>query len=324
MDPSTASRVLNHDATLVVKDETRKRILDAVKKLHYVPNAMARGLRTRQSQTVALIVPNIANPYFPEIILGAERVLAERGYNLILADTDVTPDREIRLVESLVSRLVDGFILATAFTEDETVDRLIRDGVPFVLVNRSHRSIPNYVVANDREATQESVLYLAGLGHRRIGHITGPLYTETGLDRLAGYREGLLRAGFDFDGALTAEGDFKEASGFEAMKRLWAAPEKPTAVVVGNDLMAVGALQAARDLGIRVPEDLSIIGFDDIPLCRYITPTLTTMRVPVTEMGEEAAHLLLAIMEGAEDGGGSRVLPTQLVVRDSTAPLSQV
>lgn len=322
VDPSTVSRVVNGDPSLVVKDETRERILEAVKSLHYVPNAMARGLRTRQSLTAGLLVPDIANPFFPEIIRGVEKVFAESGFHLLLADTDENPDKERGFVELLRSRLVDGFILATAFTQDETVSTLAKERVPFVLVNRAHRDTPNYVVTNDRDATRDAVRFLADLGHRRIAHIAGPLYTETGLDRLRGYREGLLEFRLPYLDSYTVEGNFKEEAGAHALERLWQLDPRPTAILAANDVMAVGALSTARLLGIRVPEDLSIVGFNDIPICRYLTPSLTTMRVPLMEMGAASARMLVDLMENRVVAGTPKVLPAELVVRGSTGPVN--
>jgi LacI family transcriptional regulator len=320
VDPSTVSRVLNGDETLTVKEETRRRILRAVEELGYVPNPLARGLRTRRTDTVALLVPDIANPFFPEIILGAERVLSESGMQLILANTDERIERERGLIEALRARFVDGFILATAMTHDETVGELAREGVPFVLVNRAHRDTQHYVVTDDRRATAEMVRHLVSLGHRRIAHLSGPLYTETGLDRLRGYREALLEAGLPFREEYVVEGDFKESSGYTGVRRLMAVDPPPTAVVAANDLMAIGALAALKADGVPVPRRVSITGFNDIPLAAHVQPPLTTMRMPRLEMGMASARLLLALLEGRRDVLAPVVLPAELVVRESSAP----
>jgi LacI family transcriptional regulator len=320
VDPSTVSRVLNGDETLTVKEETRARILRAVEELHYVPNALARGLRTQRTGTVALLVPDIANPFFPEIILGAERVLAEAGFHLILANTDEQLEKERGLIQILRSRLVDGFILATALTHDETIGELAREHFPFVLVNRAHRDTRNYVVTDDRQSMRKVVRFLADLGHRAVAHITGPLYTETGLDRLRGFREGLLDAGLPFVDRYVVEGDFKEASGRAAMERLLAEAERPTAVVAANDLMAIGALAVCRERGISVPAELSIVGFNDIPLAARMEPALTTVRSPLLQMGMASARLLLALVMGQEPDAAPVLLPTELVVRASAGP----
>ncbi|EQD44426.1 transcriptional regulator, LacI family, partial [mine drainage metagenome] len=176
VDASTVSRVLNEDPTLVVKDETRQRILGAVETLKYVPNAMARGLRRQRSQTIGLLVPDIGNPFFAQIIMGAERVFSEAGFHLLLGNTAEDPARERSFVELLRSNVVDGFMLATALTQDATVEELIRLEVPFVLVNRAHPGTSNYVVVEDREATRSAVDYLLSLGHSRVAHVSGPLY----------------------------------------------------------------------------------------------------------------------------------------------------
>ncbi len=320
VDPSTVSRVLNDDQTLVIKDETRQRILDAVEQLQYVPNAMARGLRRQRSQMIGLLVPDIANPFFPEIILGAERVFSEAGFRLLLGNTDEDPEKERSYVELLRANVVEGLMLATAFTQDETVEELSRLGVPFVLVNRAHEGTTNYVVVNDRQATRSAVDYLIGIGHRRIAHVSGPLYTETGLARLRGYREGLRAAHIEYRDDYVVEGDFKETSGARAVERLWQLPDPPTALMAANDLLALGALDACRRMGVQVPEELSIIGFNDVPVASMVTPSLTTVRVPLLEMGMASARRLLDLLEGRGTPSAPIVLDTELVVRSSTAP----
>jgi LacI family transcriptional regulator len=314
------SRVLNDDQTLVIKDETRQRILDAVEQLQYVPNAMARGLRRQRSQMIGLLVPDIANPFFPEIILGAERVFSEAGFRLLLGNTDEDPEKERSYVELLRANVVEGLMLATAFTQDETVEELSRLGVPFVLVNRAHEGTTNYVVVNDRQATRSAVDYLIGIGHRRIAHVSGPLYTETGLARLRGYREGLRAAHIEYRDDYVVEGDFKETSGARAVERLWQLPDPPTALMAANDLLALGALDACRRMGVQVPEELSIIGFNDVPVASMVTPSLTTVRVPLLEMGMASALRLLDLLEGRGTPSAPIVLDTELVVRSSTAP----
>lgn len=320
VDPSTVSRVLNRDPTLVVKDETRQRILAAVDKMHYVPNAMARGLRRQRSQTIGLLVPDIGNPFFPQIILGAERVFSEAGFRLLLGNTDEDPEKERSYVEILRSNVVEGLMLATAFTQDETVEELGRLGVPFVLVNRAHPITTNYVIVDDRAATRGAVDYLVGIGHRRIAHVSGPLYTETGLSRLRGYREGLRSAQIEYREAYVVEGDYKEGSGAKAVDRLMQLQVPPTALVAGNDLIALGALGACRRLGVRVPEELSIIGFNDVPFSEHLTPSLTTVRVPRLAMGMASARRLLDLLAGREVPAAPIVLETELVIRNSTAP----
>ncbi len=323
VDPSTVSRVLNGDATLVVKEETRQRILDAVAELQYVPNALARGLRRQRSQMIGMLVPDIANPFFPQIILGAERFLGDAGFGLLLGNTDEDPQKEQTYVEFLRANAVDGLMLATAFTQDATVDRLEQLGVPYVLVNRGHEGTSNYVVVQDRQAMRGVIAYLVGLGHRRIAHVSGPLYTETGLARLRGYREGLLEARIDYREDYVAEGDFKGASGARAIERLAALPDPPTAVTLANDVMALGALDACRRLGIGVPEDMSLVGYNDVPYCALVTPSLTSVHAPLLEMGRSAAQRLVEMLREPGLARAPIMLEAELVVRDSTAPPSR-
>lgn len=320
VDPSTVSRVLNDDPSLSVRTETRTRILEAVEELNYTPNAFGYGLRTRSTKTLGMLIPDITNPVYAEIIKGAEMMAAEMGYYLLLGNTD--EDRKKRdFLSLLVERRVDGLILANALVDDALVAKLNGGGLPFVLVNRRTHGVSRFVVADDVGGCRHAVSHLIELGHRRIGHISGPLYTDTGLARLQGYRAALDEAGIPFESELIVESDFQESSGYEGMNRLIELKNRPTAVFAANIRVAFGALRALKSRGVAVPAEMSLAGFHDIPFADLVEPALTTVRLPLREMGVKAAELLIETIRGEQTPEGIVVRGHELVVRRSTAPI---
>ncbi|TMC67479.1 MAG: LacI family transcriptional regulator [Chloroflexi bacterium] len=227
--------------------ETRRRVLAAVERLEYRPSAIARGLRLRRTRTLGMLVPDITNPFFPPIIRGAEEAARERGYELVLCNTDDEPEREKASLRVLRERQADGLLIATSRTADATLASVRRERFPFVLVNRGSRVAEDPVVeVNNARAAADIVAHLVSLGHRRIAHIAGPLSTTTGAERAAGYREALRTHGLRADATLMAEASaYSEDAGHAAAMRLLRV--EPTAIFAANDLLALGALRAARD-----------------------------------------------------------------------------
>lgn len=320
VNPSTVSRVLNDDKNLTVRPETRERILRAAAELNYVPNAMARGLKLGQSMTMGLLVPDIQNPFFADVIHGAVTEANNQGYYVLFSHTEERPEKEREYVEVMKSQRVDGLILATAMTSDQTVDHLLSGDVPFVLVNRVSDSVKSYVAADDRRASEEVVRYLASLGHVRIAHVTGPLYTETGLNRFHGYRTALRDLDIPYRSEYMVEGHFSPSAGYAATHTLFArlAPEDyPTAIFAPNDMAAMGVMRALRELNMAIPDDVSLVGFNDIYLAEQVG--LTTVRMPTVEMGSLSVRMLINLIRGEKTPHPS-ILATELVVRTSTAP----
>jgi LacI family transcriptional regulator len=316
--PSTVSRAL-HRADLPLRPETRRKVLAAVERLEYRPSAIARGLRLRRTNTLGMLVPDITNPFFPPVIRGAEEAARERGYELVLCNTDDAPERETASLRLLRERQADGVLIATSRMADATLSAVRREHFPFVLLNRGSRVPADLSVEVDNERAAESVIaHLAILGHRRIAHIAGPRSTTTGAERAGGYREAMKARGLPLEAALLAEADaYAEASGYAAATRLLRAA--PTAIFAANDLLVLGALRAAREAHLRVPQDLSLVGINDIPLVGLIEPPLTTVRVPQREMGEIAARMLIAVLENEPIVRHHVLLGTTLIVRGSTA-----
>ncbi len=319
--PSTVSRVLNARADLVLRPETRERVLSAAARLRYRPSALARSLRLRRTLTLGMIVPDIANPFFPPIIKGAEDAARERGYNLVLCNTGESTEREATYLRVLRERQVDGVLIASSRMTAATITRLRHDAFPFVLVNRAARSRDDLAVVVDNRAASASVVdHLVGRGHRRIGHVAGPQTTTTGVERAAGFADALRRHRLEPDPALSVEADaFSEGAGYRAARALLACAAPPTAIFAANDLIAIGVLRAAREAGLGVPADLSLVGFNDVALTELVEPALTTVHVPQEEMGAAAARLLIARLTGETIDARRVVLPTSLVVRASTA-----
>lgn len=318
VDASTVSRALNLATRHKVSPETVDRVLGAAEGLGYRMNTLARGLRLNRTMAVGMIIPDIANPFFPPVVRGAEDELARAGRTLIMMNTDDDPEREDRAVEQLIERQVDALILAS-WRQFSEAQRAAGD-IPCVLVNREAGStaIPS-VVPDDRRGVRLAMKHLAELGHTRIVHVAGPQDTSTGLVR--------RRLFLDACQALGVRGEVYQAAAFTSEAGLAAALDalagsSPTALLAANDLIAIGCLRAARQAGLRVPGELSIVGYNDMPMMDLLDPPLTTVRVPQYRMGVEAARLVLAIIE--PDGGWTRrrrvhVRP-ELVVRASTAP----
>lgn len=319
--PSTVARVLNEDPHQRVTDEVRQRIVALARQHGYQPNRVARSLRTKRSNVIGTIIPDISNPFFAILFRGIEDALADRDYSAILANTDDEAAREARSVAVLRGRQVDGLILATALRDDPTIQELAELGFPFVLVNRHTDPIPaNAVAPDDYAGAGAAVEHLIALGHRRIAHIAGADGISTGHWRRRGYQDALGRHGLPMDPALLIQGSYREAGGYEAMWRLLALSEPPTAVFAVNDLAAGGAMRAVKEAGLQVPGDVSIVGFNDLSTAIQTTPRLTTMRLPLRAMGAAAAERLLAQLLGQGVPREPVVMPVTLVVRESSGP----
>lgn len=321
--PGTASRALNPATRGRVSPETSRRILKAAGKLGYVPNTLARGLRTSKSFVVAMVVPDITNPLFPPMVRAAEQVLSLAGYTLVLTDTDNNSDTERRQVEQLRGRGTDGFIIATARWNDPMLEEIADLGVPTVLVNRNigSRRLP-YVGGDERTGVQLAVEHLAGLGHRRMVHLGGPQDTSTGRERASAFRQAVDGLGLPTSkGMVRVCSSYTEAAGADATRRLLKSGQDVTAILCGNDLIALGALSVLAEHGIGCPADMSVIGFNNMAMVDRLTPPLTTVRLPLHQIGELSARQLLAEIEGGPQNAGAAqtLLGVQLAVRGTTA-----
>src|SRR5215470_11821502 len=302
--PGTASRALNPLTRDQVSRDTLRRVSRAAARLGYVPNAVARGLRTARSYIVAMLVPDVTNPLFPPMVRAAEQVLSRAGYTLVLTDTDNDAASERRQVEALRARGVDGFIIATARWQDPLLDEVADAKIPAVLVNRntSGGRLP-YVGADERFGITLAVDHLVSLGHRRIAYLAGPQDTSTGRERAAAFRQALRAHGLPAGrGQVRPCAAYTEAAGAAAAHAMFAAGHDATAILAGNDLIAFGVLGELAKAGLTCPGDMSVIGFNDLPLVDKLTPPLTTVRLPLAEMGRLAARTLLGEIDAVPDG----------------------
>ncbi|HEV2375900.1 MAG TPA: LacI family DNA-binding transcriptional regulator [Streptosporangiaceae bacterium] len=319
--PATASRALNPETRLLVKDDTAQRVLEAAEQLGYHPNPVARSLRTRRSHTVGVLIPDLTNPLFPPIMRGLEDRLATAGYVALMGNTDGDSEREQLVFQQMRARHVDGVVLATARLSDPVLAGEAQAGLPIVLMNRmaADHSLPSVSVDNERGARM-AVDHLAGLGHRRVAHIAGPLDTSTGRDRYRGYATGVQARRLADDPDLIVQARaYSIEEGRRCLAELLARNCGATAVAAGNDMLAVGCLAALEDAGVRCPADMSLVGFNDMPFVDWLRPPLTTIHFPHYQVGTEAAQLLIEQIAG--QGGPVKVLflAPELIVRGSTA-----
>lgn len=316
--PSTISRIVNNDPVLRVSAETRARVEALLEETDYRPDAVARSLRLRQSFVLAMLLPDITNPLFASIVLGIEEVAGQRGYGVILANTGGSAERERAHLRSLKARRVDGLIVASVYLRDPSVRWLREQGIRHVLVNRYSDERDPFVGADDFAGGVAATRHLLELGHRRIGHLAGSPGVSTGVERRRGYASALAEAGIAEDPALVVESGYFEDTGRAAMERLLDLPAPPTAVFAVNDLAAIGAQAAVLDRGLRIPEDVAIVGYNDIPLAARVAPPLTTLRVPAREFGRLSAEMLIEQIGSGRVRRRRVVLRPELVVRGST------
>ncbi|MGC3980453.1 MAG: LacI family DNA-binding transcriptional regulator [Steroidobacteraceae bacterium] len=310
---ATVSRALQQPERVTSK--TRKVIEDAVRRLGYKPNAQARNLRTAKTKLIIALVPDISNPFYAEVIRGIEQVAHERRYSLLLGDTQHNVAREQAYADILEARQADGLI-----TLIPHIPKIRVDG-PLPVVNACEcvkdRAINSIGVDNVKGAVM-AVDHLVSLGHRRIAFIAGPIDSPLTVDRKHGYDLALKKAGLKIDPDLTMSGNFSIESGLSATEQLIASKLKFSAIFCCNDEMAIGAIGALKAHGLRIPQDVSVIGFDDIRFARYCDPALTTVAQPKLQLGREATGMLLDILVNGHTTVVKKILPTDLIVRDST------
>jgi LacI family transcriptional regulator len=320
--PGTVSRALNEDTRTLVNPETAERVLRAAEELGYRPNRIARGLKTSRSHTIGVLIPDITNPLFPPILRGIEDRLDEAGYTSLIVNTDNDPERERISLDAMRARQVDGFISATARLDRELLVELAERGTPLVLVNRSLEdgSVPA-VTVNDRQGIALAVEHVVALGHEFVGHVAGPQNLSTGHRRYLSFVEAMRVAGLEAPPEHIRFGAFfTEEEGARACDDLLDAAPDLTAIVAGNDLMAIGCYDALEKRGLTCPDDISIVGFNDMPFLDRLRPPLTSVRVPQREIGQVAADLLLEQLSGGDPTATEILLEPTLMVRGSTAP----
>jgi LacI family transcriptional regulator len=313
---STVSRALN-ETTHPVNEETRERIIALANQLGYRPNMVARGLKTDKSYTIGIIVDNIVSPFTPQIIRGIQDHLKAHNYFSVIINTDWDPEIETEAIDQLISRSIDGIIFVESWLRGAN-PTLELANKPYVFVHRLFgQDLGNSVQVDELYGAQLVVEHLVGLGHRRIAFINGPLEWDASINRLCGYRQTLEKLGIQPDPAYVEEGTWELQSGYPAAKKFLALPEPPTAIYAANDLMALGAIYAIQEQGLRVPEDIAIVGYDDREIACLSRPTITTVTLPVYEMGQTSAHLLLDQLSKGNQVDEPVRIRGKLIVRES-------
>jgi LacI family transcriptional regulator len=322
---STVSRVINDQPN--VRAPVRERVWQIIRETGYEPHAAARSLVTRCTRIVGVIIPEalttlFTDPFFSHLLSGIAQTCNSKGYYLMLSlfNGPAGPEEMYRRV--IGGGHLDGVVVASTRLDDPLIGHLMEDDVPFVMVGRYPEERVRYVDIDNVGAARIAVDHLARLGHSRIGTITGPLNGCSGADRLEGYRQALEAHRLPVDDSLIVEGDFTEESGMAAARRLLSVGV--TAIFAASDIMAVGALKVIREAGLRVPQDVALVGFDDMPIAAALQPALTTVRQPVEQMGAMAADLLLGLLACPPDGRPplqQLILPTKLIVRESCGAL---
>ena len=312
---ATVSRALQRPE--IVSDATRQHIQEVVKRLGYTPNALARNLRTARTRLIVALLPDIANPFFSEVIRGIEQVAHESGYSVLLGETQSSLVREQAYADMVAARQADGII-----TMSHRVPAIpVQGRLPVVNACEYVKDTQiSSVYVDNVSAAGVAVDYLVMLGHRDIAFIAGPPASPICVDREQGYRQALERAGIAFNAALMAAGDFSIEAGERAIELLCSQAQSFTAVFCSNDEMAIGAMRALSARGMRVPDDVSVVGFDDIRFARYTTPALTTVAQPKNALGREAMSMLIELLADPNVPPRKRVLSADLIVRASAAP----
>ncbi len=320
--PATVSRALNPETRSLVSDETAERVLAVADSLGYRPNTVARSLRTRRSNTVGVLIPDLNNPLFPPIVRGIEDRLAASGYVALIGNTDADDERERLVFDLMRDRHVDGFVFATARLRSPVLAEAAAAGIPAVLVNRSAEGygFPSVSVDNERGMAM-SVAYLASLGHRKIAHIAGPQDISTGLSRYKGFVAAMAAHELPVDPELVVYASaYSIDEGDRCCRALLAIDAGCTAIAAANDMLAVGCYSALESAGSACPRDISVVGFNDMPFMDRLTPSLTSVSFSHYELGKQAGRLVLDQIAGGERSGEVLYLAPDLKVRASAAP----
>lgn len=315
---ATVSRVVNGNPN--VKPTTRKKVLEAIDRLGYRPNAVARGLASKKTTTVGVIIPDISSIFYSELARGIEDIATMYKYNIILSNSDQNTDKELHLLNTMLGKQVDGIVFMGGNITDVHVEEFKRSPVPIVLAaSVEEQAQTPSVNINYEQAIYDSVQLLVEKGHKRIAFVSGPMSEPiNSVRKLAGYKRALEEAGIAFDDTLVAEGDYSYDSGIESLAHLLEQSDKPTAVIAATDEMALGVIHGAQDRGVSIPEDLEVIGFDNTRLSLMVRPQLTTVVQPTYDIGAVAMRLLTKLMNKEQVDDQIVELPHRIEERQST------
>ncbi len=314
---STVSRVINSDVN--VKEDTRRKVLGIIQDINFQPNLAAKGLATGRTNVIGVVIPEgvsavFTDPYFPQFLLGVSSTCNNRNYSVMLWLAE--PEYERRMISRILHNgLVDGVVVASTLMNDSIVTSLYESKMPFILIGRHPSLDVNNLDVDNLQAGRKATLHLLRLGYKRVATITGPQDQSSGYDRYQGYLKAFQDYGQPVRSELAVEGDFTEEGGYYAMLRL--IPQKPEAVFIASDMMAYGAMRALREANLRIPEDVAMVGFDDISGSSKTRPPLTTVRQQVSQMGAKAVEFLINIIENGSPSTQHLIMDTELVVRES-------
>ncbi|WP_158734591.1 LacI family DNA-binding transcriptional regulator [Alteribacillus sp. YIM 98480] len=315
VSPATVSRVLSNPD--LVSKQTRDKVLEVIDKVNYQPHIVARQFRTKVTKTILAVVPDITSDFFSEVLRGIEHVAINEGYQVILGDTEHSLERESDYVNLLLQKQVDGMVLLTAKLEKERLEELA-EHFPIVLACEyiDGLNVPTVSIDNI-SAARKATEHLIHLGHKQIAHICGPMNVILSRDRLRGFRQAMMSHDLDVDPSFIQEGGLTIESGYNQMTKLLALETPPTGVFVYNDEMAMGAIKAVKESGLQVPEDIAIVGFDNLKMSMVIEPHLTSIDQPKYDIGQKAMNLLVQMINKEQIKKRSFVMKDELIIRDS-------
>lgn len=317
---ATVSRVINNKSE-GVGEETKQRILDIIKELNYQPSLIARGLVIKRIHSIGLIIPDIANPFFPQLARGAEDSALKRGYNLFLCNSDNNMEKEKIYINAFIKKSVDGVILTSSLSKSNIQYQLLKErNIPFILLDRYIEGMEQEtgVFLDNEEGAYQATSYLLKNGHERIAFISGPFSVTTAWHRFQGYQKAHYDKGVPIDYQLIREGEYRLETGREFIEELLVKNVPFTAVFAGNDMIAIGALKALKRQHIKVPDSVEVIGFDNIDLSALIEPALSTVAQPTYDMGALGAEMLIDLIEGKEIKQNNFYLRPELILRETT------
>lgn len=317
--PITVSRVINNSGYF--SQDTRARVEAAIAELEYMPNRLASSLRSKRTNTLALVITDITNPFFTTLARGVEDTASDAGYTVVFCNTDESDVEEQKYLQVLLQQQVDGILLVPARSTSKSIELIHKQGTPVVVIDR--RVPPDtdvdVVRCENEDGAYRLVRLLIELGHQRIAILSGPMGVSTAEDRLAGYQRAMAEAGLPPDPSLIIYGAFNQTSGYDMIQRLLAVEPRPTAIFAANNMIGIGALKAIRDAGRRVPEDIAMVCFDDLPPMLLTFPFFTVASQPAYDMGRTATQLLVARLAGkAPDACQEIILPVEMIVRQSS------
>nr|WP_263314777.1 LacI family DNA-binding transcriptional regulator [Mammaliicoccus sp. Marseille-Q6498] len=318
--PSVISRVINEDPTLKIKDSTRQKIKDTVKKMKYQPNQMARNLKLNRTNMLGMVIPDIANPVYSEIIKGAESEADKQGFSLLIySEHNKKKNDFLKLIND---NHVDGLLIASHNLDKSAFKELEDSNKPFIFVNGKYSNSKNYVVLDDKEAGRIATEHLIEFNHTSILHISGPIYADSAIQRLQGFREALHNKNYNFTSNSVIESQYTIESGYEAMIKIIHSKKMPTAIFAANILIALGALKALKEHNINVPDDVSVIGLHDTYFTSILSPSLTTIKLPLFELGKKSVeNIINMIIKNQDTQPGQIIQGAKLIQRESTAKL---